>query len=227
MTLLELRQVRKGRDGRCVVWNASADLADGIHLLEGSNGVGKTTLLEVICGLENPTSGGVFLNGCSVHSRKHRGKHGIVMIPATAKFYDGASVDFAIRLYLSLRGVAIPRDIFETFDPFSLRGYAEVPFGDLSLGWKKRLMLHMAYASDPAVLVLDEPTVGLDVDGIGCLADLMLRRERAGITVITCHEPSVLKRAPMSQYVLEAGMRGSVLLSGVKNAGDAHSSQTS
>jgi ABC-2 type transport system ATP-binding protein len=213
MTFLELRQVRKGRNGRCIVWDASASLSDDIYLIEGVNGVGKTTLLEVMCGLEDPTSGDVLLDGYSVHSRRSRGASRIVMVPAAVKFYDGASVDFAIRLYLSLRGVAIPRDLFEAFDPFLLKGHARVPFGDLSLGWKRRLMLHMAFAAESDVLVLDEPTVGLDADGVERLADLMLRRIGTGITIVTCHEPVALKSVPMRQYVLKGGGRGSVLVS--------------
>lgn len=225
MTLLELQQVRKGRGHRCVIWDASARLSDGIYLLEGANGAGKTTLLEVMCGLEAPTSGGVFLNGRSVHSRKYRGKHGIAMIPASAQFYDGASVDFAIRLYLSLHGAAIPGDVFECFDPFSLRDYARVAFGDLSLGWKKRLMLHMAFASDPTVLLLDEPTVGLDADGVECLSGLLLRRQRPGVTVFTCHEPSALQGLPLRQYTLQAGIQGSVLLASEETAAGVKPSQ--
>jgi ABC-type multidrug transport system ATPase subunit len=135
------------------------------------------------------------------------------MIPASAKFYDGVTVDFAIRLYLSLRGVAIRGDVFESFDPFSLSDYAGAAFGDLSLGWKKRVMLHMAFASDPGVLLLDEPTIGLDIDGIECLTRLMLHRECHGITIVTCHEPSALKTLSLTRYVPQAGVRGSVLLS--------------
>jgi ABC-type multidrug transport system ATPase subunit len=127
------------------------------------------------------------------------------MIPASAKFYDGASVDFAVRLYLTLRGADVPRDIFESYDPFSLREYARAPFGDLSLGWKKRVMLHMAFASDSTVLVLDEPTVGLDVGGV----------ER--LTVLTCHESTALSGLSVRKYALDPGTRGSVLLS----SGDA------
>mgnify|MGYP003949301559 CR=1 FL=1 len=211
MTLLELRNVRKGRNGRCILWDASVSLDSDIHLIEGVNGVGKTTLLEVMCGLTDPTSGDVLLDGHSLCSRRIRRAHRIVMVPAAAKFYDGASVEFAIRLYLSLRGAVIPRELFESFDPFSLRDYARVPFGDLSLGWKKRLMLHMAFAAKSDVLILDEPTVGLDVEGIQCLTLLMTRRARSGVTVMTCHEPTALKGLPMRRYVLQGGVLGSVL----------------
>jgi ABC-type multidrug transport system ATPase subunit len=133
------------------------------------------------------------------------------MIPASAKFYDGVSVESAIRLYLSLRGVAVRGDIFESFDPFSLRDHGAVAFGDLSLGWKKRLMLHMAFACDPDVLFLDEPTIGLDMDGIKRLIRLMLHRECRGITVVTCHEPSAMMTLSLTRYMLQAGIHGSVL----------------
>jgi len=181
-------------------------------MIEGKNGVGKTTLLEVMCGLERPTSGDVILDGCSIHARRDRCRQRIIMIPAGAKFYEGVSVEYAIRLYLSLRGLAAPRDIFESFDPFSLRHHARTPFGKLSLGWKKRLMLHMAFAADTDVLVLDEPTVGLDAEGIACLADMVLGRVRVGITVIACHEPATLIRVPMVRYELAASAQGSVLI---------------
>jgi len=211
MTSLELRSVRKGRSGRCVLWDASVCFQEGVHLIEGENGVGKTTLLEVMSGLEMPTSGDVVLDGRSIHARGNRSTQRIVMIPAVAKFYEGASVDYAIRLYLSLRGLPVPRDIFESFDPFSLKRHATIPFGKLSLGWRKRLMLHMAFVADSDVLVLDEPTVGLDAKGIECLADLILRRV-SGVTVIACHEPDTLARVPMEKYVLEDAAQGSVLV---------------
>jgi len=213
MTLLELRQVRKGRSGRCVLWDASVSLSEGIHLIEGVNGVGKTTLLEVMCGLERPTFGDVILDGRSIHARGGRCRQRMVMVPTVAKFYEGASVDYAIRLYFSLRGLDVPRDIFESFDPFSLRHFANIPFGKLSLGWKKRLMLHMAFAAHSDVLVLDEPTVGLDVEAVECLAVLMLSRACVEVTVIACHEPDVLMRVPVHKYALEAGTQGSVLIS--------------
>jgi ABC-type multidrug transport system ATPase subunit len=212
MTSIDLRSVRKGFGGDCIVREASATFTRGVHLIEGENGAGKTTLLRMLSGSILPTCGEVLLDGVSVHRRKVRERGRIVMVSAEPAFYDGASVEFALRMYRAVCGLPSTRDIFEGFDPFLLSTKRAVAFGDLSLGWKKRLTLHMAFMCDVDVVVLDEPTVGLDDSGVDVLAALIRGRSAGRMTFFTSHEAGWLEDQPMGRYLLDRRPHGSVLV---------------
>lgn len=212
MTSIELCSVRKGFGSECVVQEASATFKSGMHLIEGENGSGKTTLLHMISGNTLPTCGEVLLDGVSVHRNDVRERGRIAMVSAEPAFYDATSVEFALRLYRAVCGLPSTRDVFEGFDPFSLSTKRTVAFGDLSLGWKKRLTLHLAFMSDTDVAILDEPTVGLDDAGAEVLAALIRGRSAGRVTLFTSHEASWLGDQRLRRYLLERRTRGSVLI---------------
>jgi ABC-type multidrug transport system ATPase subunit len=208
VTLLSLQGIRKGFSSTCVIWDASAEFNPGIHLIGGGNGVGKTTLLTLVAGLECALAGQVLLDGVPVR----QARADMAFAPATPQFFDGVSVDAAVRLYLSLCGRRVPKDVFAALDPFALRDHRRKTFGDLSLGLQKRVQLHMVVAADPQVLLLDEPTVGLDSESVAALGDAIASRRRETITIVTSHDPGWLVPAELHKHVLVRGERGSILL---------------
>ncbi|WP_426287287.1 ABC transporter ATP-binding protein [Luteibacter sp. E-22] len=214
MTTVELRGIRKGYGENCVIRDACCSLGTGIHLIEGANGAGKTTLLDMIAGICKPTCGKVIIGGLEIEKHRKRCMASIAFAPARTLFFDGVSVEFAVRLFFSLRGRSIEHDVFHDFDPFGLRRYANVRFGDLSLGWQKRVILHMVMGAKADVLILDEPTIGLDLEAVGMLGELMRCRDKHGTTILTCHDPRSLALSNYRQYVLERRGDGSVLLAG-------------
>jgi len=131
--------------------------------------------------------------------------------PAEPSFLEGVTVEAAVRLFHALRGNTLPGNVFETFDPFSLTDYAKARFGELSLGWRKRMMLHMAFSAQADLLILDEPTAGLDAASIGVVSELIGRRGDGCLTVLTCHEPHVLDLPDCKRYLLDKSPDGSVL----------------
>lgn len=210
--MIRMEKVKKGFAQRCVIWDASGEFAGGIHLVQGDNGAGKTTLLMMLCGLVRPTAGAIYADGLNVATERRRLSGRVAFAPAQPDFLGGLRVEEALRLFYALRGRALGQhDVFE-FDPFKLRSQARVRFGDLSLGWKKKVVLHMVFGAEPDFLFLDEPTLGLDSVTIRTLAQLLEARGDERTTIFTCHEPAKLGLSRAGKVTLSIRPGGSVLM---------------
>ena len=131
--------------------------------LLGPNGAGKTSTLSAIEGLVSPQSGTIVLDG--IDSRRHpkqaTARMG-VQLQATS-FQSELSIGEIVRLYAGLYGVALSGEqIVDGLRGIGLEGEARKPFKQLSGGQQQRLALYIAVVHDPALLLLDEPTAGLD-----------------------------------------------------------------
>jgi ABC-2 type transport system ATP-binding protein len=131
--------------------------------LLGPNGAGKTSTLSAIEGLVKPHSGTILVDG--IDSRRHpnqaRARMG-VQLQATS-FQDDLKISEIVRLYAGLYGVELSdQQIVEGLRGIGLAGEAHKPFKQLSGGQQQRLSLYIAVVHDPALLLLDEPTAGLD-----------------------------------------------------------------
>jgi ABC-2 type transport system ATP-binding protein len=128
--------------------------------LLGPNGAGKTTAVKLLLGLARPDGGAARLFGADPRSLAARSRLGAMLqiskVPETLK----------VREHLELFGSYYPhpRPVPELLARVGLEALAERPFGKLSGGERQRLLLALALAGDPDLLVLDEPTVGLDVE---------------------------------------------------------------
>jgi ABC-type multidrug transport system ATPase subunit len=158
---------------------------EGVHYVFAQNGVGKTTLLEVAVGLVTPTWGAVTWGDDPLALAVKRRRVPAAYCPTHPSFYDGARVDEAIRLYHFMNDITTLGDPLISFDPFGLGNYRSKYFGELSFGWKKRVLLHMALSVDAPLLALDEPYVGLDRESRSVLAELIGRRLHHGVTLVT------------------------------------------
>ncbi len=142
----------------------------GIYGLLGLNGVGKTTLLNVIAGLLTPKSGNVTLNGTDTRKRLPETLGDIFFVPE-----EFALPSVSIRKYASLTGKFYPRysaeDMRRCLDTFGL--HSDDRINELSMGQRKKAMLSFAIACNTSLLLLDEPTNGLDLPGKKALKGLL------------------------------------------------------
>ena len=131
----------------------------------GPNGAGKTTTMRAITGYLIPTEGEVWVADCNMRKDPLQARQHIGYLPETIPLYT----DMSTRAYLSfaakLRGLdskAAQRRIDEVLDVCQLEEYLDVLTGKLSKGFRQRVGLAQAIIHDPEVLILDEPTVGID-----------------------------------------------------------------
>jgi ABC-2 type transport system ATP-binding protein len=162
--ILEVRNLTVAYGPKTAVDAISFEIRRGeIFGLLGPNGAGKTSTLSAIEGLVKPQSGTVVLDGIdsSRHPNQARARMG-VQLQATS-FQDELKIGDIVRLYAGLYGVELSAEqIADGLRVIGLDGEAHKPFKQLSGGQQQRLSLYVAVIHEPALLLLDEPTAGLD-----------------------------------------------------------------
>jgi len=154
--------------------------------LLGPNGAGKSTTLEVLEGLKRPDAGSVLIRGFDPFVRPRRAREQIGVMLQTTQLPARLRVGEAVRLFAAFHGA--PRPIDEVLEQVGLLERARTPFRALSGGERQRLALALAVVHDPAVLLLDEPTAGLDPRARRGLHELLRQlRSRGKAILLTTH----------------------------------------
>ncbi len=153
----------------------------------GPNGAGKTTLVRQITTELVPTSGQVLVFGLDAVARPNEAKAHMGVIPQETNFYWGLSVRHHLRILGKLRGLS-PRTAssraVELISDLGLDEHKDKPAEQLSGGLRRRLLVGIAVLADPPLLVLDEPSVGLDPESRRDLWDLLRDYRRRGATIL-------------------------------------------
>jgi Cu-processing system ATP-binding protein len=186
------------------------DLAIGrgrVTAIVGTNGAGKTTLIKIILGLTRADSGSVSVDGRSiVADDSYRSRIGYM--PQIGRFPENLSARDLMALLCDVRGVAGPMDE-ELIDRLRLADELHKPIRTLSGGTRQKVNAVLAFLFQPEILVLDEPTVGLDPVSSGILKDKILAERGTGRTVVlTSHIMSDLEELADDVAVLSDGTVG-------------------
>ena len=158
--------------------------------LLGVNGAGKTTTIKMLCCLVRPTAGDALLMGKSILTDTAGVKEIIGMSPQETAVAPNLSVGENLRLMCGVHGLDREtgrRKTAELLEEFSLGPVEKKRAGRLSGGWQRRLSLAMALISDPQILFLDEPTLGLDVLARSELWDAIRALKGKTTVVLTTH----------------------------------------
>jgi Cu-processing system ATP-binding protein len=176
-----------------VLANVELMLAPGrITAVLGPNGSGKTTLNKILLGLVRPDAGRVELDGVDVTGTDaYRARLGYM--PQSPRFPENLSARDVLGLVRSLRP-AVPVDLDEAIERFALSAYLDRPLGVCSGGQRQRVNAAVALLFAPDVLILDEPTAGLDPVASASLKDRIAAERRMGRAIlITSHVLSELE----------------------------------
>ena len=160
---LIIDRLSKQYKNKIAVDRISINLEKGDHGLLGANGAGKTTLMRMICGILKPTGGTVSFDGIDVSEENYRSVLGY--LPQDFGYYpEFTGQDFLLYM-AALKGIAKPqarRRTTELLQLVSLQDAAKKKIKTYSGGMKQRLGIAQALLNEPKLLVLDEPTAGLD-----------------------------------------------------------------
>lgn len=160
---LVIDRLTKQYKNKIAVDRVSTTLTKGVHGLLGANGAGKTTLMRMLCGVLKPTSGGAAWNGIAVEEEAYRDVLGY--LPQDFGYYpEFSAYDFLMYL-ASLKGLTkqgAKVRIGELLELVSLTEVGKKKIRTFSGGMKQRLGIAQAMLNDPKILILDEPTAGLD-----------------------------------------------------------------
>lgn len=215
-TLIEIRDVNFSRGDRSIFQNLDLTIAEGqVTAIMGPSGTGKTTLLQLITRQLSPDSGQVIVSGDDIagygKTKLYAMRQRMGML-----FQNGAlltdmsvfeNVAFPLREHTRLGESLIRTVVLMKLQSVGLRGAAYMMPGELSGGMARRVALARAMVMDPAVLIYDEPFVGLDPISMGVIAKLIRQMNDAlGITsIVVSHDVKEIGEVADYSYVIADG----------------------
>ncbi|MDW7774985.1 MAG: ABC transporter ATP-binding protein [Methanosarcinales archaeon] len=191
-SIIEIRSVSKNYGDFRALHDISLDIEKGIIFgLLGPNGAGKSTLIKILSCQARPSSGSVYISGLDVVSDKKNVLSIIGVVPQENSFYDELTISENLMYFGSLYGVAaidIKKRSHHILEMLQLSQKSSARASTLSGGMKTRLNIACALIHKPEVLILDEPSVGLDPVSRKALWDTIREVNREGTTIlITTH----------------------------------------
>jgi ABC-type multidrug transport system ATPase subunit len=181
--MLQLQQIRKGYGARPILEDVSADCRPGETLMViGQNGSGKSTLLAIAAGLLEPEAGRVVLCGEAVRPGAVAGRRHLGFLPDAPTAFSDLGVGELLALSAALKqGQAPPPGLDAWIDRLGLTGTLGQRLSTMSFGQRKRAFLLAALIGQPWLLILDEPSNGLDGGGVALVVDLIRERRTSGL----------------------------------------------
>lgn len=187
MYAIKINGLTKKYDDITAVDNLDLCIEKGeLFALLGVNGAGKTTTIKMLTGLTSPDGGDAFINDISIISNPKKVKNIIGISPQETAVAPNLSVKENLELICGIYGFDKNKrqnKINELSEKLELKNILDKKAGKLSGGWQRRLSIAMALISEPQVLFLDEPTLGLDVIARSELWDT-IRELKGKITIV-------------------------------------------
>jgi ABC-2 type transport system ATP-binding protein len=185
---IQVQDLRKSYGEFHAVQGMSFDVPQGeIFGLLGPNGAGKSTTISMLCGLVKPTAGDVLVMGHSILREPLQAKSALGMVPQDIALYEDLSARENLMFWgtmYNLFGKALSKRIDEVLQIISLTDRQNDMVGTFSGGMKRRVNIGAALLHKPDILIMDEPTVGIDPQSRRHILESVKELNRAGMTVL-------------------------------------------
>ncbi|MGV8835603.1 urea ABC transporter ATP-binding subunit UrtE [Cellvibrio sp.] len=215
--MLTIKNINQYYGQSHILWDLSLNLKQGTcGCLIGRNGVGKTTLLKCITGLLPVRDGAIQLNGYDINklSTENRARGGIGFVPQGREIFPLLTVEENLKISLGARkdkSRFIPGLIYELFPV--LKEMKHRRGGDLSGGQQQQLAIGRALVLDPKLLILDEPTEGIQPNVVRDIGDVIRKLNRElGLTVLLVEQKLPFARRVADDFFIME--KGSVVATG-------------
>ncbi len=205
---LQFENITKYYGKQCALDHFNATLTSGVYGILGPNGSGKTTLIRILIGVLKANEGTVSFNGKSIQELGETYLDRIGYLPQYSSFYK----NFRLDEFLKYMGVLknIPKSfanqrVLETLEYVNLADLSKKYIGELSGGMKQRLGIAQAILNDPDILVLDEPTAGLDPVERIRFRNLISRLSENKLVLVATHIVSDIENIAKEILLLKNG----------------------
>ena len=183
--VLSINNLSKKYDNKQVLSHLNLEVRKGeIYGLLGANGAGKTTTINLVCGLLNYDSGSIFINGTPI---SHKSKYLLGIATQENLLYSqltcAENLAFFGQIY-GLTGTKLKSSIYHCLESVKLLDYKDETVANLSGGMQRRLNIALALIHSPQLVILDEPTTGLDIEIRYDIWQLILRLKQQGISIL-------------------------------------------
>lgn len=209
MTLIKLKNVTKKYNDFYAVRNISFEIKDGeIVGFLGRNGAGKTTTMNLITGFIEPTDGEIIVNGYNVELEPRKAKSQIGYMPEGTPLYTDLTVKEFVKYMAELK--LVPRNkrkeaVEKAIKSTGLEKVQDSLTRNLSRGYKQRVSMAGAIVGDPKILILDEPTVGLDPKQVIEIRELIKSFRKDHTVFISSHILSEISQICEKVIIIDKG----------------------
>lgn len=186
--MLRFEGICKSYGARRILRDLSRGFTPGVHALRGPNGIGKSTLLRVLAGIEEPDAGTVWIAGIDLQADPAAAKARLAYAPDECPVYPFMTGRELLAFVAWAKACEVSAAVLDIVERFGLARHLDTRCGDMSLGTQKKLMIAAAWIGEPSVLLLDEPSNGLDANARALLIELLAAKSRDAVVLVSTHD---------------------------------------
>jgi len=194
MTLLAADGLGVAFSGLALFRDLSFAFGPGAVALMGENGAGKSTLLNVLAGVQPLQEGRVAVNGHDLATAPREARRGLTWVPDESVAYEFMTGDEFLRMVFALRGQGEAPALPALVDGFGIGPHRGKRFGQMSLGTRKKFMLASGLASVAPVVLMDEPTNGIDAEAKAYLVETIRQGSASRLFFFSTHDEEAVAR---------------------------------
>lgn len=205
-SLLVCKGLYKTFGAKQILVNLSIQLGAMTIAVVGSNGAGKSTLLSILSGAEHPDSGSVLINSEDLLLHPVAAKKQLAYVPDKATVYPFMTGEEYLKfIHLAKKESNTTQSKF-LIKCFGLEQHLKQRFSNMSLGTQRKFMLSAAFIGNPKVIIMDEPSNGLDQSSRNILIELLLKGNESRLTIFSTHDKLFIEQTNAKTVLLEHGL---------------------
>lgn len=191
--MLRFQNLSKRFGPKPVIRNARGQLSAGAYALQGANGSGKSTLLAMLAGAIDPDAGDIWIDGVHLGQQGATARQHLAYAPDESPVYPFATGRDFLELVAQSRRCAVAGDALQLAEQLGLTPHWFTRFDAMSLGTQKKFLLSAAWLGDSRVMLLDEPSNGLDHAARDVLAQWIARHAAQRVLLFASHDAAFVQ----------------------------------